>query len=83
MALDINIPAPFCFSLRATTGHLSLLCGRAERGLVMESGAGANPSGKIVEVWRNPGCGSTNIAAFGLHLIIAGGESATPASAAA
>lgn len=83
MALDINISAPFKFSMLATAGHLSMYWGRAERGFVLESGAGANPSGKFVEAWRNPGCGSLNVSAFGLHLIIAGGESATPASAAA
>lgn len=60
-----------------------MLFGRTERGFVLESGAGTNPSGKAVEVWWNPGCGSLNVAAFGLHLIIAGGERATPASAVA
>lgn len=81
MPLDFTISAPFSLSMLATAGHLSMYWGRAERGFVLESGAGTNPSGKIVEVWRNPGCGSLNVSAFGLHLIIAGGERATPASA--
>lgn len=83
MALDLNISAPFKFSILATAGHLSVFWGRAERGFVLESGADTNPSGKIVEVWRNPGCGSLNVSAFGQHLIIAGGERAIPASAVA
>lgn len=83
MALDLNISAPFRFSLLASTGHLSMSWGRAERGFVLESGAGANRSGKIVEVWRNDYCGSLNVSAFGLHLIISGGERATPTRAAA
>lgn len=83
MALDINITAPFRFSLLASAGHLSMLCGRAERGFVLESGAGANTSGKFVEVWRNDYCGSINVSAFGLHLIISAGKRLTTASAVA
>lgn len=83
MSLDFTISAPFSFSMLATARHLSILCGRAERGFVLESGAGANPSGKIVEAWRNPGCGSFNVSAFGLHLIIADGEKRTPTNAMA
>lgn len=83
MALDLNISAPFSFSLLVSTGHLSMLWGRAERGFVLESGAAKNPSGKFVEVWRDDYCGSFNMSAFGLHLILAGGERVTPASAAA
>lgn len=83
MALDIIISAPFRFSLLATSGHLSILCGGAERGFVLESGAGKNPSGKFVEVWRNAYCGSPNVSAFGLHLVITGGKKPTLAPAAA
>lgn len=83
MALDITITDPFSFSLLASTGHLSMLFGRAERGFVLESGSGKNPSGKFVEVWRNDYCGSLNVSAFGLHLVITGGEKPTLAPAAA
>lgn len=83
MALDLTISAPFRLSLLASTGHLSVFCGRAERGFVLESGAGANTSGKFVEVWRNDYCGSINVSAFGLHLIISGDKRLTAASAVA
>ncbi|TXT31347.1 MAG: hypothetical protein FD131_1051 [Rhodocyclaceae bacterium] len=83
MALEFNISAPFRFSMLASAGHLSMFWGWAERGFVLESGAGANPSGKIIEVWRNAYCGSLNVSAFGLHLVIAGSKRATPASATA
>ncbi len=83
MALDLNISAPFRFSLLASTGHLSMSWGRTERGFVLESGAGANRSGKILEVWRNAYCGSLNVTAFGLHLVISSDARLTPASTAA
>lgn len=83
MALDINISGTFRFSMLASAGHLSVLCGESERGFVLESGAGKNPSGKTVEVWRNEHCGNLNVSAFGLHLIISGGERVAPASAVA
>lgn len=83
MSFALTISAPFSFSCLLTTDHLSMLFGRAERGLVLESGAGTNPSGKIVEVWRNAYCDSLNVSAFGLHLIIAHGEKVTPTSATA
>jgi len=73
MALDLTLSAPFSFSLLASTGHLSMLWGRAARGFVLESGAGKNPSGKVIEVWRNAYCGGLNVTAFGLHLVIPGG----------
>jgi hypothetical protein len=70
MAFNFDINAgPISLSIYAAPGHLSIFCGRNERGFVLESGHGKNENGKLVEVWRNDRCGSLNAAAFGLHLV--------------
>ncbi len=83
MAFTLNITAPFSFSIHATSGHLSVLCGRHERGFVLESGHGSNESGRLLESWRNEYCGSLNVSALGLLLVVARGHAGGATSAAA
>lgn len=83
MAFELTLTAPFNFSIHATAGHLSMFWGGAEWGIVLETGYGPNPSGKLVETWKARGCGSPNVAAFGLHLIIDKGNLPASLGAAA
>lgn len=68
MAFELTITAPFRFSFNASSGHLSMLFGRHDRGFVLESLK--NPSGKLVETWRNEYCNSLNVAALGMLLVV-------------
>jgi len=78
-----NVPvgdtAPFRLSILATAGHLSVLCGRQERGFVLEAGQGPTPSGKWLETWRNAHCGSLNVAALGMRLVVDSGRAVAAA----
>lgn len=71
MAFSFDLSAgPLSLTINATAAHLAIFWGRSERGFVLERGYGPNPSGKPLEAWRNPGCGTLNAAAFGLHLMV-------------
>ena len=83
MAFTLNIQAPFRVSIQASSGHLSVLLGRHERGFVLESGHGPNESGRLLETWCNEYCGSLNVSALGLLLVVARGHAGGATSAAA
>lgn len=71
MAFELTITAPIHFSLRASSGHLSMLWGRHERGIVLERQSfGKSGSGKWLETWRNPYCGTLNVSAPGVVLLV-------------
>jgi len=65
--LDLSLSAPFHFSMRITSQHVSIFFGKNERGLVLEGTDHPQPDGKLVATWREAGC--LNVAAFGLHLM--------------
>lgn len=79
MAFNLNITAPFNFSINASLGHLSAFWGRHERGFAIETGYGPNQSGKLLETWRNDYCRSLNVAFMGLHLIVDSGQAVSAA----
>lgn len=86
MAFELSISAPFHFSISVFSKHLSVFWGSRDAGFVL-SPAGPytadvpTTGGKMVKTWRNPGCNSLNMLAFGLHLVASGGVRVTPASA--
>lgn len=83
MAFELTITAPFRFSFTASSGHLSVLWGRHERGFVLERQSfGRSGSGKWLEMWRNTYCGTLNVSAFGVLLMIDGGSQEAPPMAA-
>lgn len=66
MAFELTITAPFRFSFTASSGHLSVLWGRHERGFALER----QSFGKRLETWRNPYCGTLNVSAPGVLLLV-------------
>lgn len=71
MSFELTITAPFRFSFTASSGHLSMLFGRHERGFVLERQSFARSgSGKWLEMWRNPYCGALNVSAPGGLLLL-------------
>lgn len=68
MSLEFTLTAPFRFSFTASCQQLSILCGKHDRGFVLERMK--NPSGKLLETWRNDYCNSLNVAALGMLLVV-------------
>lgn len=72
MAFELTITAPFRFSFTASSGHLSMLFGRHERGFVLLTNEKPPIRGKWGGTWRNPACGTLNLYALGVTLLVAG-----------
>jgi len=71
MSFELTITAPFRFSFTASSEHLSMLWGQHERGFVLERQSfGRSGSGKWLEMWRNNCCGTLNVSAPGVHLLV-------------
>lgn len=72
MSFELTITAPFRFSFTAYSGHLSVLWGRHERGFVLLTDEKPPILGKWFGTWRNPACGTLNLYALGVTLLVSG-----------
>lgn len=80
MAFELTITAPFRFSFTASSRHLSILCGQHERGFVLERQSFAKSgNGKWLEMWRNSYCGTLNVSAPGVLLLVSSWKQRTVA----
>lgn len=69
MAFELDISAPFCFSLGVSSKHLSVFWGNRDAGFVLAPADIPAAGGKMVKTWRNPACNSLNVEAFGVQLV--------------
>lgn len=69
MAFQLDIFAPFSFSVGISSRHLSVFWGGGDAGFYLSAADSPSTDGKRVKTWRNPLCNSLNIEAFRLHLV--------------
>lgn len=74
MAFQLDISAPFSFSLGVSSKHLSVFWGRRDAGFVLAPADFPCAGGKMVKTWRNPACNSLNVETFGLQLVWNNGQ---------
>jgi len=74
MAFELDISAPFHFSLGVSSKHLSMFWGGRDAGIFLAPVDFPSSGGKRVKAWRNPLCNSLNIEAFGLLLVWNSGQ---------